>query len=94
MTDNATAQNDITQAQLAEAICKAVGVPCKSLTFEEAVPRVGEFLAGFLSVENRPSNRKAREELGWEVKEKGILEEIESGSYVEVAKALKESRNE
>lgn len=51
---------------------------------------VGGFLAGFLSVENRASNRKAREELGWEIKEKGIMEDIEFGSYVEVAQALKD----
>ncbi|KAL1603337.1 hypothetical protein SLS59_004433 [Nothophoma quercina] len=89
-TDNAAAENDFTQAQLAQAICKAIGVPCKSFTYEEAVPKVGEFLANFLSVENRASNRKAREELGWKVKERGILQDIESGSYVEVAQALKE----
>lgn len=67
-------------------------MPCESLSFDEAVPKVGEFLAGFLSVENRASNRKAKEELGWEVKGKGILEDIESGSYVEVATALKDGR--
>ncbi|KAJ4346039.1 hypothetical protein N0V95_005772 [Ascochyta clinopodiicola] len=89
---NATAQNDITQARLAETICKAIGVPCNSITYDEAVPKVGPFLAGFLSVGNRASNRKAREELGWEIKEKGILEDIESGSYAEVAKALKAGR--
>ncbi|KAF2624725.1 NAD(P)-binding protein, partial [Macroventuria anomochaeta] len=87
---NATAQNNITQGQLAEAICKAIDVPCKLLRYREAVPKVGEFLASFLSVENRASNRKAREELGWEIKEKGILEDIETGSYVEVAEALKD----
>lgn len=65
-------------------------MPCESLSYQEAVPKVGEFLAGFLSVENRASNRKAREELGWDVIGKGILEEIETGSYVEVAKALED----
>ncbi|KZM22238.1 uncharacterized protein EKO05_0011346 [Ascochyta rabiei] len=89
---NATAQNKVTQAQLAETICKAIGVPCLPKTYDEAVPKVGAFLAGFLTVENRASNRKAREELGWEIREKGILEDIESGSYVEVAKALKDGR--
>ncbi|KAF1357309.1 hypothetical protein EJ07DRAFT_129938, partial [Lizonia empirigonia] len=87
---NATAQNDITQARLAQAICDAIDVPCKSMTYEEAVPKVGEFLAGFLSVENRASSRKAREVLGWQIKEKGILEDMESGSYVAVAKALRD----
>ncbi|KAF2995522.1 hypothetical protein E8E13_001877 [Curvularia kusanoi] len=85
---NASAQTDVTQRQLAEAICKAISVPCKSLAFEEAVGKVGPFLAGFLSVGNKASSRKAREELGWETRGPGILEEIEQGSYVEVAKAL------
>lgn len=91
--DNATAQTDVTQAQLAHAICRAADIPCKKISFDEAVPKVGPFLAGFLSVENRASNRKAREELGWEVKGKGILEDIENGSYVEVARALQDGRN-
>lgn len=65
-------------------------MPCESLSLDEAVPKVGAFLAGFLSVENRASNRKAREELGWEVKGVGILEDIANGSYIEVAKALKD----
>jgi hypothetical protein len=61
--------------------------------FAGQLPKVGPFLAGFLSVENRASNRKAREELGWEVRGKGILEDIENGSYVEVARALKDGRD-
>ena len=81
---------DVTQAQLAQAICRAVDVPCRELSLDEATSEVGPFLAGFLSIENRASNRKAREELGWEVKGKGIFEEIENESYVEVAKALKD----
>lgn len=56
------------------------------------MPKVGPFLAGFLSIENRASNRKAKEELGWEVRGNGIMEEIENGSYVEVAKTLKSGR--
>ncbi|KAF3051172.1 hypothetical protein E8E11_010813 [Didymella keratinophila] len=90
--DNATAQTDVTQAQLAQAVCRAIDVPCKELSFDEAVPKVGPFLAGFLSIENRASNRKAKEGLGWEVRGDGIMEEIENGSYVEVAKALNAGR--
>ncbi|KAF1949351.1 NAD(P)-binding protein [Byssothecium circinans] len=48
--------------------------------------KMGDFFATFLASENRVSNRKAREELGWEIKaENGIIEEIEMGSYMEVA---------
>lgn len=92
LSDSATAETDITQAQLARAICMAVDIPCKELSFDEAVPKAGPFLAGFLSVENRASNRKATEVLGWEVRGEGIVEDIENGSYVEVAKALRNGR--
>jgi hypothetical protein len=33
--DDATAENDITQGQLAEAIHKAIDVPCKSIAYED-----------------------------------------------------------
>ena len=69
-----------------------IDVPCKELSLDKAALKVGPFLAGFLSAENRGSNRKAREELGWEVRGVGILRDIENGSYVEVAKALKDGR--
>ncbi|KAF3036854.1 hypothetical protein E8E12_008093 [Didymella heteroderae] len=89
---NATAETNITQAHLAQAICRVIDVPCKELSLDKAALKVGPFLAGFLSAENRASNRKAREELGWEVRGVGILRDIENGSYVEVAKALKDGR--
>jgi hypothetical protein len=43
-------------------------------------------------MENKASNRKAREELGWEIKERGILSRIASSMYVEAAKTLEEGR--
>jgi nucleoside-diphosphate-sugar epimerase len=56
---------------------------------EEVIKTIGTFFAEFRSKENRASNAKAVKELGWKLKEKGILEEISSGSYVEVAEALR-----
>ncbi|KAL5411529.1 hypothetical protein PMIN04_010212 [Paraphaeosphaeria minitans] len=51
---------------------------------------MGVFLAVFMTATCRSSNKKAREQLGWSVQaEKGILEEIRSRSYVEVAKEMK-----
>jgi len=58
---------------------------------ESVISRLGNFFAEFRSKENRSSNAKAVKELGWQPKEKGILDEISSGSYVEVAEALRKS---
>ncbi|KAF2255396.1 putative NAD dependent epimerase/dehydratase [Trematosphaeria pertusa] len=87
---NATFETDVTQRQIAEAIAKQLGLACPSMPKADLEATMGPFFATFLSAENRASNKKAKEELGWEVRaEKGILDEIATGSYVEVAKGLK-----
>jgi nucleoside-diphosphate-sugar epimerase len=85
---NATSETNITSKQLAEAMAKVLGLECKGMEFGEVKAKAGAFFANFLSAENRASNEKAKKEFGWEPKETGILAEVESGSYVEVAKAL------
>ena len=79
-------------ASFAQALCRVINVPRASLTCDEAAVKPGPLLAGFLSMENKASNRKAREELGWEIKERGILSRIASSMYVEAAKTLEEGR--
>lgn len=87
---NATEPGGVTHRQLAEAIAEVVGVPVKSLTLDEATAQLGLFFARFLSADNRSSSAKARNELGWEIKETaGILEDIKAGSYPAVAQAIK-----
>lgn len=86
---NVTSETDVTSKQLAEAMGKVLELNVKAKEFDEIKAKSGEFFAKFLSVENRASNGKARTEFGWEPKERGILEEIEKGSYVEVAKGLR-----
>lgn len=90
---NATAETNVTFKQLAEAMAKAVGVPVRAQSYAETEAKMGPFFAKFLSLENRASNRKAREELGWTVEaEKGILEDIITGSYVSVVEELRKSK--
>jgi nucleoside-diphosphate-sugar epimerase len=89
---NATAETDVTFKQLAEAIGEAVGVPVKSQRYEDLEKENGVFFAKFLSLENRAGNGKAKE-LGWKVEaEKGILEDITSESYVQLAEEIKKSK--
>jgi nucleoside-diphosphate-sugar epimerase len=90
---NATSETDVTFRQLAEAMGKTMGVRVVSVKYEDLEAKVGVFLAKFLCSENRASNAKAKKELGWTIQaEKGILEDIESGSYMQLAKELKKSK--
>jgi nucleoside-diphosphate-sugar epimerase len=86
---NATYETDVTDRQLAEVMGQVMGLPVRSQSYEDTVAKAGELLAKFLSTENRASNAKAIKELGWQPREKGILEEITAGSYVELAKTLR-----
>jgi len=87
---NAAYETNITHRELAEAIAATIGVEVKQQSYEDTEKTMGIFFAKFLSSENRASGEKAKKELGWEIKaEKGILEEIKTGSYVKVAEEIK-----
>jgi nucleoside-diphosphate-sugar epimerase len=88
---NAASETTPTQGQLAQAIAKAIGVECHAMPYKDAAAKMGDWFATFLSCECRASNKKAKEELGWQIRaEKGVLEDIESGSYVGLAEQLKQ----
>jgi nucleoside-diphosphate-sugar epimerase len=89
---NGTSSTDIMSYQIAEAIGSCLKIPARSLTFEEAASKLGNFFAAFISSENRASNAKAVKELGWQLRELGMLEDIRTGSYVAVAEGLQKSR--
>jgi nucleoside-diphosphate-sugar epimerase len=87
---NCTTETDIPLRKLAEAIGKAVGVLAKSVSRSEADAIVGPFIAKFIEIQNRASSEKARRVLGWKPQAKvGLLEDITSGSYREVAATLR-----
>ncbi|KAF2684706.1 putative NAD dependent epimerase/dehydratase [Lentithecium fluviatile CBS 122367] len=86
---NATSETHVTHKQLAQAIAAKIGVECDAVPYEGAKAKTGEWFATFLKSDNRAGNGKAKR-LGWEVKaEKGILEDIQEGSYGEVAEELR-----
>ncbi|KAI7282243.1 hypothetical protein KC345_g3611 [Hortaea werneckii] len=87
---NGTAGTTVTVRQMAEAISRTIDCPAVSVSRDEAVELWGEFLVNFVSIENRASSRKAREQLGWRPREAGMLTDLVEGSYVETAKRLKE----
>jgi nucleoside-diphosphate-sugar epimerase len=86
---NCTTETDIRLRDLAQAIGKAVGVPAKSVSREEAQKLVVPFIATFLEIANRGSSEKARRILGWKPQPKlGLLEDITDGSYRELTARL------
>lgn len=75
--------------QMAEAIGAALQVPVRSVSREEALEIWGEFLSAVALFENRPSNRKAIEQLGWQPRGIDIFTDIQSGSYREMVEKLR-----
>ncbi|EAW07074.1 putative NAD dependent epimerase/dehydratase [Aspergillus clavatus NRRL 1] len=88
---NGGSSHAVTTRELATAIAQTADLPLESLPYDEVVSKTGEFMARFLSEENRASGRKAREQMGWEPHGPGILDDILSGSYPAVAQGLKKA---
>lgn len=78
---NAVSSTTVTARELATAIAHTANLPLKSLSFDEVTNRMGEFMASFLSAENRASGQKAKQKVGWEPRGPAVLDDIENGSY-------------
>jgi nucleoside-diphosphate-sugar epimerase len=87
---NGTGSTTVTLRELAEAIGAALQVPVRSVSREEAEAIWGKFLTAFVQFENRASNRKAVQQLGWQPKGIDLLTDIRSGSYREMAEKLRQ----
>jgi len=88
-----TGETDVTTRQLAEAIGQAVDVPARGLPRAEVERLWGAFLTGFVDYDNRASSAKAQRELGWRPQAKyGLLADITTGSYSELARQLRQQR--
>ncbi|KAL4921511.1 hypothetical protein BDW62DRAFT_219593 [Aspergillus aurantiobrunneus] len=86
---NGTGHTTTTYKAMATAVSELVKVPARSITPGESVSRWGPFLAGFIGIRNRASNRRAVEQLGWKPVGPGLLWEVHTGSYVPVAEKFK-----
>lgn len=83
---NGTSATSVTLREMAEAIGAALAIPVRSVTRDEAETLWG-WMAGFVQYENRASNRKAVEELGWQPTGVDLLTDIRAGSYRELAES-------
>jgi nucleoside-diphosphate-sugar epimerase len=90
---NGTGSTTVTLRQMAEAIGEALKLPVRSVSCEEAEARWGQFLTAFVQFENRASNGKAVQQLGWQPKGIDLLTDIRSGSYREMAEKLDRAKN-
>lgn len=85
---NGTGSTSITLRALAETIGETLRLPVRSASRAELEEKWGKFLADFVLYENRASNRKAVEQLGWQPKGVDLLTDLRSGSYLGLAKEL------
>ena len=80
----------VTLRHMAEAIGAVLQLPVRSVSRQEVEAIWGPFLTAFVLFENRPSNRKGVQQLGWQPKGVDMLTDIRSGSYREMAEKLRQ----
>lgn len=91
---NAGSSTTTTTRELSEAIADVLQVPVRHLTSADAQNVLGEIGVFFVTQENRASGSKAREELGWDPKGVGLIEDVRGGSYTKVAATLRHGSQE
>ncbi|KAK9483909.1 hypothetical protein V1527DRAFT_471586 [Lipomyces starkeyi] len=87
---NGTGSTTVTLRALAESIGEVLKLPVRSVSREEAEARWGQFLTAFVQFENRSSNRKAVQQLGWQPKGIDMPSDIRWGSYRELAEKFRQ----
>ena len=81
-TYHAIAEQQCSLKELAELIGRKLNVPVKGISAEEAAKEL-TFFGFLLSARNPTSSKKTRQELGWEPKEIGYLEDVEKHYFTE-----------
>ncbi len=79
-TYHAVAEQGVPFRMIAEAIAAGLGVPCVSLTAEEACDHFGWFL-GFASIDQPTSSERTRVHLGWHPTGPDLLTDIAEAGY-------------
>lgn len=73
---HAVAEEALPFRKIAEAIAVATGLPARSLSKDEATEYFG-WMSGFVGMDGPTSAAFTKKEMGWEVKEVGLIEDIE-----------------
>ncbi|MHC2619622.1 nucleoside-diphosphate-sugar epimerase [Bradyrhizobium huanghuaihaiense] len=80
---HAIAEEGVPFKTIAEVIGKRLGVPVVAKSSDDAESHFGWF-ARFASIDVPTSSAKTRAALGWEPKEKGLIEDLDQPCYFEV----------
>ena len=80
---HAVAEEGVPMRQIAEVLGRALNVPVKSITKEEAGPYYGP-LAMFAGLDLPASSQKTQEALGWKPREIGLIADIGQPGYFKV----------
>ncbi|TPX35662.1 hypothetical protein SmJEL517_g01947 [Synchytrium microbalum] len=73
-------EEGVATKEIATVFGRKLNVPVVSLTPEEAMKDMG-FLGHFFGMDSPVSNKKTQEILGWKPTHKGLLEDLETGTY-------------
>jgi nucleoside-diphosphate-sugar epimerase len=74
------AEESLTFRTIAEVIGRRLHVPAVGIA-AKAAPKQFSFLAPFIMADNPASSELTRAQLGWQPKEKGLISDLEHGSY-------------
>jgi nucleoside-diphosphate-sugar epimerase len=77
---HAIAEQGVTVREIAAVIAHKFGIPLVAQSPEEAAAHFG-VLAPFVSADRPTASARTREELGWIPRQRGLIEDLEEGSY-------------
>jgi nucleoside-diphosphate-sugar epimerase len=78
---NGASSTTLSQREMMEVIGEMLDIPARSITVEEAEAKWGKFPVMFFNRENRASNHKAIQQLGWRPEEIDLVTDLKRGGY-------------
>jgi nucleoside-diphosphate-sugar epimerase len=78
---HAIAEEGVPTREIAEAIGANLDLPVGSITAEQSIERIGEFVGRFYGVDLRASSQLTRDLLGWTPTGPTLVEDIKAGGY-------------
>ncbi|HEY4459109.1 MAG TPA: SDR family oxidoreductase [Pseudonocardiaceae bacterium] len=78
---HAVAEEGVPTREIAEAIGANLDLPVGSITAEQSVERIGEFVGRFYGVDLRASSKLTRDLLDWTPTGPTLVEDIKAGGY-------------
>jgi len=77
---HAITEEGVPMREIAAVIARKIGAPLVAQSAEEAAAHFG-VLAPFVSTDRPTSSTRTKKELGWRPRQRGLLEDLEAGTY-------------